>query len=49
MSMVEFLAVCGAIAWLNLARRVWRELRDGKERLAWALWGWRQQRRGARR
>lgn len=47
MTMVEFLAVSGVLAWGYVAWRSYRHAADALTRLRWALWGYRKRHKRA--
>jgi len=47
MTIIDFLAVSGAMAWLFIAWRSYRYAADALTRLRWALWGYRKRHKRA--
>jgi hypothetical protein len=47
MTMVDFLAVSGVLAWGFVAWRGYRYAADALTRLRWALWGYRKRHKRA--
>lgn len=47
MTMFDFLAITGALAWLYIAWRSYQYVRGATARIRWALWGYRKRHKQA--